>query len=137
MVPFLKPEPSNCSFTRSSSVYRLDAIINLHPSVYKHFAKASPRPELAPVMRTTLPSRLESCLEILFFRAKNASINLPITVNGKKSKQATQFNHFLAQLSRKLPLNGNIRIWTSGPVLLGDSSEPESEIIFTNICLHT
>lgn len=103
MVPFLKPEPSNCSFTRSSSVYRLDAIINLHPSVYKHFARASPRPELAPVMSTTLPSRLESCFEILCFRAKKASISLPNTVNGKKSKQAREFNHFFTKFDKKLP----------------------------------
>jgi hypothetical protein len=108
-------------------VYRLEAMINLHPSVYKHFAKASPRPELAPVMRTTLPSRLESCFENLCFREKNASINLPNTVKGKKSKQAIQFDHVLAQFSKKLPLNGSFKICTSGPVLLGDSSEPENE----------
>jgi hypothetical protein len=76
-------------------------------------------------MRTTLPSRLESCLEILCFKAKNASTNLPIIVNGKKSKQAIQFNHFLTQFSNRLPLNGSLRICASGPVLLGDSNEPK------------
>jgi len=53
-----------------------------------YLAIASPRPELAPVMSTTCPSRLELLVVNLSLRFTRASMALPAMVMGRKARQA-------------------------------------------------
>lgn len=72
--------------TRSSSSFRLAARTTLHPARKKVWAKASPNPELAPVIRTTCERKTQITPPCLIGIIAESIIVISFTFPGRHSR---------------------------------------------------